>query len=116
SPSSSVLSGNPKSSNAVDRAKSWLAEVEPAIEGTGNGRGQNHTFFVCCTLIHGFRLTIDESLSILPAWNQTCKPKWNDNDLMRKLEDASKSRPDKPIGWMLTDGMLTLADLLSREF
>ncbi|MHC2067592.1 bifunctional DNA primase/polymerase [Bremerella sp. T1] len=70
------------------RAKEYLAECEPAIEGEG---GMNRTFKIACYLIEHFGCLSDETLlDCMEDWNNRCEPPWTEKELRRKLSDARK--------------------------
>ena len=48
-------------SNAVDRARHYVAAIPPAISGQ---HGDVHTFRVCCRVVRGFALADDEALAV----------------------------------------------------
>ena len=78
----------PSPSEAVRRAKAYLAKCEPAISGQG---GHNQTFKVACALVHGFHLDDDTALSLLwNEYNPRCVPPWSAKDLRHKVESALK--------------------------
>jgi hypothetical protein len=79
--------GRPASLDVIERARRYLAQVEPAISGQ---HGDLHTFRVCCRLVRGFALGDDEALSILGEWNARCDPPWHERELREKVRRARK--------------------------
>jgi AAA domain len=77
----------PEPPSVVDRAKAYLLKVPPAISGQG---GHSQCFTVAFALIEGFALSVEDSLAVIQAWNETCKPPWSEKELRHKLEDALK--------------------------
>jgi hypothetical protein len=82
------------------RLAAYMATVEPAVEGQG---GDAHTYRVCCRLVRGFNLTIDEAIDALHEWNATCAPPWSDRELRTKLANAQRYG-DEPVGARLEQG------------
>jgi hypothetical protein len=81
----------------IERARRYLARVPPAIAGE---HGDLHTFRVCCRLVRGFGLNIEEALMLLREWNAGCKPAWSDQELREKLRRASLYGRE-PLGGLL---------------
>jgi DNA primase RepB-like protein len=75
------------SRRAVERARSYLARVPPAIAGE---HGDVHTFRVCCRLVRGFALNDDEALDVLAGWNAICQPPWTERELRDKIWRARR--------------------------
>ncbi|MCX6902814.1 MAG: hypothetical protein NTW03_04935, partial [Verrucomicrobia bacterium] len=71
----------------IDRARSYLAKMPPAISGQG---GHAATFNAACRLVE-FGLGFETALPLLAEWNQShCQPQWTDKELGHKLTDAFK--------------------------
>ena len=77
-----------KQGNIVERARKYLAAVDPAISGQN---GHDVTYRAACTLVVDFDLTMDEARPLLQEWNARCEPPWSDEELEHKLEDAYRS-------------------------
>lgn len=73
--------------DAVERARAYVARVPPAVEGQG---GDNATFSLCSTLARGFDLSDGECLEVLREWNATCSPPWAEEDLSAKIAHARR--------------------------
>lgn len=73
--------------DVVDRARRYLARVEPAIAGR---HGDLHTFRVCCRIVRGFALSDAEAACALSEWNARCEPPWTGDELRAKLESARR--------------------------
>ena len=86
-------------SNRIERARSYLAAIPPAISGQ---HGDVRTFQVCCRLTRGFALSGDEAFALLVEWNQRCEPPWSEHDLRDKLR-RSRRYGREPIGGLLAD-------------
>jgi hypothetical protein len=84
-------------SPAIERARRYVASVPPAIAGQ---HGDVHTFRVCCRIIRGFALDIDEALQVLAEWNARCQPPWSEAELLDKLRRAARYGRE-PVGGLL---------------
>lgn len=73
---------------AVKRARNYVKQMKPAIEGKG---GDAQTFKVICTLENDFALPFDAAWPILLEWNDHCDPPWDEVDLVRKWDYAERS-------------------------
>lgn len=73
--------------DAVERARRFLARVRPAIEGA---HGDLHTFQVCCRLVRGFGLSDADAFRLLTQWNARCQPPWSERELQSKLRHARR--------------------------
>jgi hypothetical protein len=60
--------GTPATADVLERARAYMAQVPPAIEGQ---HGDNATFSVCAHLVIGFMLSDQEALPILLEWNRS---------------------------------------------
>lgn len=70
-----------------DEIMELINSTEGAVQGNG---GDNLTYIMACKILRGFNLSIDEALTYLNKWNLKCKPKWNESELIQKLENAEK--------------------------
>jgi hypothetical protein len=80
-------SGLRTDADIVERARAYLARIEPAIAGQ---HGDVHTFKVCCRVVRGFALDNDEALEVLRGWNARCEPPWSERELRDKIARARK--------------------------
>ena len=89
-------------SNVYDRAIRYVARAPGAVQGKN---GDKKTFALICTLVNGFLLNDEATLSVLEIWNQTCQPPWDTKDLKHKICEARKKKPSKgkQYGWMLSN-------------
>lgn len=87
SPESHALVLRRSSLGVMERARRYLAKVEPAIAGQ---HGDLHTFKVCCRIVRGFALTDDEALTVLSEWNARCQPAWSERELLDKIGRARR--------------------------
>jgi hypothetical protein len=84
--------------DVAERARAYLARIPGATSGQ---RGHDRTFYAANRLIRGFALTPEAALPLFEEWNQKCDPPWSDEDLIRKLEQAS--RVPGPRGFLLNE-------------
>lgn len=89
--------------SVIERARSYLAKLPPAISGQG---GHNAAFHAACVLVLGFGLHKDAAMHLLREWNQLCQPPWTERELEHKVNDATKQpgernylRNAKPDNW-----------------
>lgn len=68
----------------VERAREWLAQQTPAIQGQG---GDARTFAVACGL-RDFGVSRTQALKLLTQWNVDCQPPWEPQDLATKVSNA----------------------------
>jgi hypothetical protein len=73
--------------DAIERARRYLAKVEPAVAGQ---HGDLHTFRVCCRVARGFDLNDGEALAALAEWNARCTPPWSEQELRLKVDHARR--------------------------
>lgn len=79
---------SPKTSlDVIERARRYLAHVEPAITGQ---HGDLHTFRICCRIVRGFALNDQEALTVLTEWNVRCQPPWTERELREKISGARR--------------------------
>jgi hypothetical protein len=75
------------------RARAYLAKMNPAIEGRG---GDRQTFTAACSLVIDFDLTPEEALPLLREYNERCVPPWSEDQLVYKLQKALEKAGEKP--------------------
>ena len=75
------------SMSVVERARRYLARIEPAIAGQ---HGDLHTFKVCCRIVRGFALSDEEAIAALTDWNARCAPPWSEHELRDKIARARR--------------------------
>ena len=83
--SSPTVASDADRAGLVKRARAYLVEMGPAIEGQG---GDAHTFHVCCVLVRDFALDASEARQLLAAWNANCVPPWSAAELDNKIANA----------------------------
>jgi hypothetical protein len=71
----------------VERARRYMARVEPAVAGQ---HGDLHTFRVCCRIVRGFALSEEEAMAVLTEWNSRCEPPWSERELRDKIDRARR--------------------------
>lgn len=110
SPLSSHLSSEATLEDKISRASKYLAQVDPAIQGS-NASGI--TYRLACTLARGFALPEEEVLNLLfNEYNPRCRTKdgqpnpWTYTELKRKASEGIKS--NDPLGSMLTPKELVI--------
>lgn len=91
----------------VERAKLYLAECEPAVQGSG---GHNALLWAARALVVGFLLDDATALDLLwSEFNPRCRPPWDESsqkdrrDLERKVGEARRTPGSKPPGWLLDE-------------
>jgi len=77
----------------VERARAYLQQAEPAIQGAG---GDNHTFKTIAEVLD-FGISAPMAAELLDPWNERCQPPWPADELERKIDNAAKYR-SKPTG------------------
>jgi hypothetical protein len=78
----------------VNKAKAWLEEQKPAIEGDG---GDAHTFTLLTRGVHRFGLTdADMIADAFAEWNARCEPPWGGQQWAHKVESALHQ---STVGW-----------------
>lgn len=90
---------------AVERALSRLAQHPPAVEGQG---GDAHTFATVC-LVRDLGVAEDRAAEALEAWNATCEPPWDPDDLTAKIHNAYRYAQNAP-GTRSVEAMFDLVD------
>lgn len=89
------------SHNAINyRARCYLAAMPPSISGQ---HGHNRLFAAACCLVQGFALSVTEALPLLRQYNERAEPRWNEADLLHKLEDAMVQTGSRPRGCFLSE-------------
>lgn len=83
-------------SKIILRAQRYLAKVPAAVEGAGGDAATLKAAYVG----GDFNLSESEFWPLLREWNQGCSPPWDEKDLRKKLESATKYRK-KPLGTAL---------------
>jgi hypothetical protein len=76
-----------RTAKGVERARSYVAAIPPAVTGA---HGDLHTFRVCCRLVRGFALSDEEALAVLAEWNARCQPPWSERELRDKCSSARR--------------------------
>jgi hypothetical protein len=77
----------------VERAGSWLAQQDPAIEGQG---GDARTYAVACGL-RDLGVSEAQALTLLlEYWNDRCSPPWTPQDLEIRVGNAYRYAQNEP--------------------
>ena len=111
---------NPSKSESrlYERAKLYLDEIPPAIQGFG---GHDALLWAARCLVRGFDLPDSDARSLLQEWNAKCQPPWDltnqvDNkDFFRKLEEARFLSFNKPVGWLKAELGLMSSDEITQQ-
>lgn len=95
------------SDERLRRASAYLATCAPAEQGRG---GHNALFWAATAMVHGFELADNEALTLLEnEYNPRCLSPWNLKnprdlkDFRRKVDEARRCPPGKPLGWLLRE-------------
>lgn len=78
--------------SAVDRARRYVARMDPSISGSG---GSLQLLRVASVLV-GFGLGDDEALVLLDEFNDRCAPPWHQRDLRAKWRQAVREKRIEP--------------------
>lgn len=89
----------PPLAKRIDRARRYLAKIDPAVEGEG---GSCPTFKAARVLVHGFCLDAHTALGLLlTEYNPRCVPPWPVKQLEHKVSEAETKPFAKERGWLL---------------
>jgi hypothetical protein len=100
-------STSPASTPILERARLYLQECEPALQGQA---GHDKLLWAARALVVGFEL--DEGSAITLLWsdfNPRCSPPWDRakpgdaKDFERKVAEARRTPGKKPRGWLLDE-------------
>jgi KaiC/GvpD/RAD55 family RecA-like ATPase len=80
-----VVSGMTIQTPIAERARAYIAKMDPAVSGNG---GHDQTFRVACVLKMGFAIDDGEALQLLREWNANCQPPWSERELAHKIKSA----------------------------
>lgn len=72
----------------VTRARDYLLNAEPAIQGAG---GNDHTYRTAAAVID-FGLSRDKAVEVMSDWNERCQPPWAPDELERMVDNAARYR------------------------
>lgn len=85
--------------DALDRASSYLATMDPAISGSG---GHQALWRAAVAMVRGFDLAAGAALALLEReYNPRCQPPWSKRELQHKVENAARAQ--LPRGYLLED-------------
>lgn len=97
----------PGATPILDRARKYLAECEPAVQGQG---GHDKLLWAARAMVVGFQL--DDAMAISLLWdcyNPRCVPPWHmgnsseRRDFERKVSEVRRTPGEKPSGWLLDE-------------
>ncbi len=104
-PSAKILTPIKSSQDIIERARAYLAQCEPAIEGMA---GHDKLLWAARAMTTGFNLDDTTAMDLLWAdFNPRCNPPWNESDTKdrkdfeRKVSEARRTPSGKPAGWLL---------------
>jgi hypothetical protein len=93
--------------SVVERARLYLQECDPAVQGSG---GHNALLWAARAMVVGFELDDATALNLLWAeFNPRCSPPWDRSDsrerrdFERKVKEARDTSGEKPRGWLLDE-------------
>lgn len=87
--------------DAEKRASAYLAQMPPAISGSG---GHAALWRATLAMVQGFGLSSSAAFSLLKyEYNPRCQPPWSDRELHHKISDA-ESKAQVPHGYKLDEG------------
>lgn len=108
-----LVSGVVDDAKIVERARRYLARMDPSISGNG---GHDRCYAAATVLIHGFCLDRAVALEILVSdFNPRCEPPWSETELIHKLDDAQQCNHAKPRGYLLADRTASSSIELERN-
>lgn len=81
----------------IEMARQHAAETPGAVAGE---HGHDATFRLACELVKGFMLTEAQALEIISEWNEKCTPRWSEDELQHKIDDAARS--GGRVGYLMT--------------
>jgi hypothetical protein len=74
--------------DVIERARKYLAKMEPAISGQG---GHLALFKAAVALVRGFQLDEEAALDILRTdYNPRCQPAWKERELRHKVRQVAR--------------------------
>jgi hypothetical protein len=74
----------------MDKARRYVAKMEPAISGSGGHTQAMKVARVCAT---AFGLSESEIMEVMREWNLRCTPPWSERELAHKAREAF-NKPD----------------------
>jgi hypothetical protein len=95
--SPTVRNGSAPAGDAIERARRYVAQMSPAIDGQ---LGSRRLYAAACRVLHDFGLSDDDGLAVLAdAFNPSCVPPWDDKGLRRAIGKArANGAPDPNFG------------------
>lgn len=93
-----IYTPKPGQWTAEDRARAYIAKVEPAVSGQ---KGHDKAIYAAVKVGPGFDLPPDRAYAILGEWSRECVPPWSEKELQHKISEAYKVEPRR--GWLLED-------------
>ncbi len=84
--------GRPLEATAADRARAYLATMDPTQCGTASCHTK--TYHAAALLTKDFALSVPEAAPLLAEWCRRGTHQWSEPELLHKLWDAAKSAGD----------------------
>lgn len=82
----------PAAPTVIERARKYLATIEPAVMGQA---GSTPTYHAACVLVEGFALSVDEAFPLMVEYSERCVPPWSEREIRHKLQDAMKNATNR---------------------
>jgi len=80
-------------SAAYIRARAWMRELPPAVEGE---HGDDATYRMACMLVRDHGLDDEDALELMMEWNARCVPPWTEGELRKKIRGARAYGQNEP--------------------
>jgi hypothetical protein len=116
----SVPVTSPHAMAVVERARLYLQECEPAVQGQA---GHDKLLWAARAMVVGFDLDEATALSLLwTDFNPRCVPPWNRQapgeikDFERKVAEARRTPGERPRGWLLDENGLRHNDTAYDDY
>jgi P4 family phage/plasmid primase-like protien len=96
----------------IRRAAAYVAKMPAAVE---NKKGDSTTYNTACRIARDFDLDSDDALTVLRPWNARCRPPWDENDLLVKIQNAFKYGNGE-VGTLLKETPAAAGEVNSKGF
>lgn len=96
---SAVVGASAPEPGVIERARAYLATMDPAIAGSG---GHDRCYAAATAMVHGFCLDATVALDLLETeYNPRCDPPWSAEELEHKIRSAMTRGHTRPRGYLL---------------
>lgn len=85
------------SDDIIERARRYVARMDPAISGQG---GHQAAWRAAQALVRGFALSRADAEKLFLEYNERCQPRWNKSEIAHKLDSAQR-QSKVPEGYLL---------------